>query len=78
MSNTRERVMKVVAAQFCTADEPLTDDTTFEQLGADSLDSVELGMNLEEEFGIHVDDETIIAAKTVGDAVRAVEERLGE
>ena len=52
-------------------------DTSFEDLGADSLDVVELTMALEEEFGIgEMEEEDLSGISTVGDLVRYVSDKL--
>jgi acyl carrier protein len=63
--------VKVVVVDRLSADEELvTEDASFvDDLGADSLDIVELVMALEEEFGISIPDEEAENIKTVGDAV---------
>ena len=55
---------------------PITDESSFvDDLGADSLDTVELVMALEEEFGIEIPDEDAEKITTVGDAVKYIEEK---
>lgn len=58
-----------VEKEFITLDSDLTDD-----LGASSLDLVDLAMSIEDEFGIEVPDELIETVKTVGDVVKFIEE----
>ena len=48
-------------------DEDFTDATTFDELNADSLDRIEVGMALEDEFGVAIPDKTIGEWRTVGD-----------
>jgi acyl carrier protein len=58
--------------------EEVTDNAKFvDDLGADSLDTVELVMALEEEFGIEIPDEEAEKLATVGDALRYIEEKAG-
>lgn len=58
MSDIAERVRKIVAEQLSVEDEKITPDASFvDDLGADSLDTVELVMALEEEFEIDIPDE---------------------
>ena len=52
----------------------ITPDTALPDFGADSLDTVELFMELEEEFGISIPDEVAQRIRTVGDAIRYIEE----
>jgi acyl carrier protein len=59
--------------------EEVTDNAKFvDDLGADSLDTVELVMALEEEFGIEIPDEDAEKLATVGDALRYIEEKSGK
>ena len=59
--------------------EEVTDSAKFvDDLGADSLDTVELVMALEEEFGIEIPDEEAEKLITVGDALRYIEEKAGK
>ena len=53
------------------------DSRFVEDLGADSLDTVELVMALEEEFGIEIPDEDAEKAKTVGDVVEYIDKKIG-
>ncbi|GAB4459202.1 MAG: acyl carrier protein [Armatimonadaceae bacterium] len=72
-----ERVKKVVVQQLEVAEEEVTMDASFvDDLGADSLDVVELIMGLEEEFDITIPDEDAEKISTVGDAVAYIEEKL--
>ena len=67
-----ERLCALIAEQFSINEGSITMDTAFvDDLGADSLDVVELTMALEESFDIpEVDEETIIGLVTVGDVFR--------
>ena len=71
-----EKVCKILADQFGVAENSLNMDTAFiEDLGADSLDLVELMMSIEEEFDIgEIGEEEATKIKTVGDLVH----RIGE
>ncbi len=74
-----ERVANLLAEQFGLEPEDITEDTGFEELGADSVDLVELSMNLEEEFGIdEMSEEEISAIHNVGDLVNYLRGKLGE
>jgi len=76
MSDIADRVKAIVAEQLGVEQSRLTDEAGFiDDLGADSLDTVELVMALEEEFGIEIDDEAAESIVTFGDAVTAVSER---
>ncbi len=74
-----ERVAKLLSEQFGVDPEDITEDTGFEDLGADSVDLVELSMNLEEEFGIdEMDEEDIGGIHNVGDLVDYLAGKLGK
>ncbi|ABW14709.1 acyl carrier protein [Frankia sp. Mgl5] len=70
MSTVEERVKSVVVEQLNVKPEEVTNNASFvENLGADSLDLVELGVALEEEFGIGISDEDAEEINTVQDAI---------
>ena len=76
---TFERLVKLLSEQFGLEAEDITEDTGFEELGADSVDLVELSMNLEEEFGIEeMGEEDIASTHNVGDLVNYLQKKLGE
>lgn len=69
-----EQMQRIVAQQLSVSEEAVTLSATFkEDLGADSLDVVELIMAIEEEFGVDVPDQAAEGFVTVGDAVSYVE-----
>ena len=71
MSDTAERVKKIVVEHLNVDADKVTDNASFiEDLGADSLDTVELVMAFEEEFGIEIPDDAAESIVTVGDAVK--------
>jgi acyl carrier protein len=75
MASIAERVKQIVAEQLGVDDEQVTDEASFmEDLGADSLDTVELVMALEEEFDVEISDEDAEKIQTVQDAVDYVTE----
>jgi acyl carrier protein len=77
MSDVVERVKKVVVEHLEVDAEKINEKASFqEDLGADSLDLVELVMAFEEEFGIEIPDEVQEQITTVGDAVRFIRERV--
>lgn len=70
MSDVAERVKKIVIEQLGAESEKVVDGASFiEDLGADSLDTVELVMAFEEEFGVEIPDDAAEKIVTVGDAV---------
>ena len=71
-----EQIKKILAEQFSMNEDDITMDTSFaEDIGADSLDLVELVMALEQEFDLEIDDEEVENIKTVGDAVRYIKDK---
>jgi len=71
-----ERVKDIIVEQLGVNPEQVTPQASFiEDLGADSLDIVELVMAFEEEFGVEVPDEDAEKLQTVGDVVKYIEER---
>lgn len=73
MASTEERVQKIVAEQLGVEEEQVTPEASFmDDLGADSLDTVELVMALEEEFDIEISDEDAEKIQTVKDAISYV------
>lgn len=79
MDVSQDKVKQIIADQLGVKKEEVTDSAKFvDDLGADSLDTVELVMALEEEFGIEIPDEEAEKLATVGDAMRYIEERAGK
>ncbi|ABK44381.1 acyl carrier protein [Magnetococcus marinus MC-1] len=77
MSDIAERVKKIVAEQMGVDLDKVTDDAKFvEDLGADSLDNVELVMAFEEEFGCEIPDETAEKITSVSDAIKYIGENM--
>ena len=76
MSEIAEKVAKIVVEQLGVSEDQVTPEAKFiEDLGADSLDQVELVMALEEEFGADIPDEEAEKLTTVGDAIAYVESK---
>ncbi|MHB1286271.1 MAG: acyl carrier protein [Leptospirales bacterium] len=72
-----ERVKKIIAEQLGVEDDEVNPESHFvEDLGADSLDTVELVMALEEEFGIEIPDEDAEKIATVQNAIDYISERV--
>ncbi|WP_305041418.1 acyl carrier protein [Geoalkalibacter sp.] len=75
MASVEERVKQIVAEQLGVDEDQVTSEASFmEDLGADSLDTVELVMALEEEFDIEISDEDAEKIQTVQDAVDYISE----
>ena len=72
---TDARVREIIINELGVEPEKVTDEASFvEDLGADSLDTVELVMAFEEEFGIDIPDEDAEQMRTVGDAIKYLQE----
>ncbi len=79
MSVIAEKAKKMVIEQLMVNPEEVIDGASFvEDLGADSLDTVELIMEFEDEFGIEISDEDAEKISTVGEAIRYLEKVLGK
>lgn len=78
MQDIFERMQKIIAEQFSVDPDEITTETSFEaDLGADSVDLVELVMSMEEEFAIdEVREEDLATLSTVGDCVNYLTSRL--
>ena len=74
MAAVHERVIDIVAEQLGVDKDKVTPETSFvNDLGADSLDTVELVMELEEEFDINIPDDAAEKIQTVGQAIEFIE-----
>ena len=74
MSDIAERVKKIVVEHLGVDAEKVNEDASFiDDLGADSLDNVEMVMAFEEEFGIEIPDDAAETIQTVGDAIKYIE-----
>jgi acyl carrier protein len=72
-----DKVKDVIVDQLNVEEDDVTEDAAFvDDLGADSLDTVELVMALEEQFGISIPDEQAEKIKTVSDAVTFISENI--
>ncbi len=75
----QDKITEIIVEQLGVKPEEVTAEASFvDDLGADSLDTVELVMALEEEFGIEIPDEDAEKIQTVGDAARYIEEKAGQ
>jgi len=71
-------VKEIICQQLKASPEKINPETSFvDDLGADSLDSIELVMALEEEFGIEIPDEDSEKMRTVGDVVSYIKKKVG-
>ena len=74
-TSVRDRVIEIICEQMGQSKEKVSEDTSFiNDLGADSLDTVELVMELEDEFDLSIPDDAAEKIKTVGDAIGYIEE----
>ena len=64
-----EKVRAIICDYFDVDEDDVTPDTTFEELGADSLDMIDLVMSFEDEFRVEITDETLETFEKVEDAV---------
>ena len=72
-----EKVKAILAEQFDVEEDKITADTDLqEDLGADSLDVVDLLMSIEDEFEVEVPDEEIENLKTIGDVVEYIQNNM--
>ena len=75
MSDTAERVKKIVVEHLGVEEDKVNPEASFiDDLGADSLDIVELVMAFEEEFGVEIPDDAAEKINTVGDAIKYIDE----
>jgi acyl carrier protein len=79
MATVEERVRKVIEEQLSVNQDQITKEASFiDDLGADSLDTVELVMALEEEFGIEIPDEEAEKITKVSEAIGYIEQHSSE
>ena len=77
MSSIRDRVIDIVCEQMGTTKDKVSQETSFiNDLGADSLDTVELVMEFEDEFDLNIPDEDAEKIQTVGDAIKYIDEHV--
>ena len=78
MANVNEKVVSIIVEKLGVEATQVTPEARFtNDLGADSLDTVELIMEFEKEFNISIPDDQAEKISTVGDAIRYIEENLG-
>ncbi|MCE1201734.1 MAG: acyl carrier protein [Bacteroidia bacterium] len=79
MSEVREKVVAIIVDKLGVEPSEITNEASFTaDLGADSLDTVELIMEFEKEFNIAIPDDQAEKIGTVGDAIKFIEEKLGK
>ncbi|MGD8867450.1 MAG: acyl carrier protein [Gemmatimonadales bacterium] len=79
MADIESRVRDIIVSELGVEASKVTTEASFvEDLGADSLDTVELVMAFEEEFGIEIPDEDAEKMETVGDAIKYLQEKEGD
>ncbi|MBQ7361318.1 MAG: acyl carrier protein [Bacteroidaceae bacterium] len=79
MSEIESRVKSIIVEKFGVSESEVTNEASFtNDLGADSLDTVELIMEIEDEFGISIPDDLAEKISTVGDAIKFVEEEVAK
>ncbi|MBO7540061.1 MAG: acyl carrier protein [Bacteroidales bacterium] len=79
MSEITEKVKAIIVDKLGVDESEVTPEASFSNdLGADSLDTVELIMELEKEFGIQIPDEAAEKISTVGDAIAFIEENIAK
>ena len=78
MSDTADRVKKIVVEHLGVEEDKVTPEASFiDDLGADSLDIVELVMAFEEEFGVEIPDDAAEKISTVTDAIKYINDNKG-
>ena len=79
MADIEQKVKDIIINELGVEPEKVTREASFvEDLGADSLDTVELVMAFEEEFGMEIPDEEAEKLQTVGDAIRYIQEHQSQ
>ena len=79
MSDIAERVKKIVVEHLGVEESKVSEGASFiDDLGADSLDTVELVMAFEEEFSVEIPDDAAEKIQTVGDAINFIKENAAE
>ncbi|MBQ5955999.1 MAG: acyl carrier protein [Clostridia bacterium] len=72
---TFEKLKEIIMKETGKKDIELTDETTFKDLGFDSIDAIDILMDIEDEFGIEIQDDSE-ALNNVGDLVKLIEEKI--
>ena len=78
MSDLKQRITEIIVKKLGVEESQITDEASFtKDLGADSLDTVELIMEFEKEFNLTIEDSDAEKIQTVGNVARYLQERLG-
>ncbi|MBS3812831.1 MAG: acyl carrier protein [Candidatus Acetothermia bacterium] len=79
MEDLESQVKEIISRQLMVDEDELTTDASYvEDLGADSLDTVEMIMEFEDEFGLEIPDEDAENLQTVGESIEYLEDLLEE
>lgn len=79
MADIEGRMRKIITEQLMVEEDEVTEEASFvDTLGADSLDTVEMIMEIEDEFGIEIPDEDAENLQTVGEAIGYVKNKVEE
>ncbi len=79
MADIKQKVTEIVVRKLGVEETQVTENANFiKDLGADSLDTVELIMEFEKEFGITIEDSDAEKIQTVGDVIAFLKEKVGE
>ena len=78
MSDVASTVIAAIAKVKRMPEEKITPESRFEELGVDSLDSIEILFELEEAFDLSVEDEAVQGMESVGQVIEAIEEAKAE
>lgn len=79
MADIKQKVTEIVVRKLGVEESQVTESANFiKDLGADSLDTVELIMEFEKEFGITIEDSEAEKIQTVGDVINFLKEKVGE
>jgi acyl carrier protein len=77
MSEIKQKVTEIIVTKLGVEESQITDEANFtKDLGADSLDTVELIMEFEKQFGVSIEDSDAEKIQSVGDVVRYLDEKL--
>lgn len=72
-----DKLKNIIATYLKLDPNEITEDTAFEKLGADSLDLLQILLELQTEFGIEVPEEKVTSIQTVGEALELIKSELG-